>query len=578
MILTRSRIVGVALATLTAAALVTSAPAQATRSGTPPRLCHEEIAGATQWKTDVSQLDEGVLILDGRTIDLRDPAQWRLSDRVDPAFASRFHSLSWLVPALGTDVDVVGLAVQRAAAVPDPGWRAGSDALQDTGWTAGVIRLRMGTISCLYAATGDARLGPVMDQLVAANLDPYRYRGAPLNKVHNQGTLANIALLEASRVFDRPEWREPALRRFAKDASSVFDPCGMTAEQSTSYHLLNVNLWRRSLALLGAEVDFGVDMGDEVRRASLATWQLTRPDGQLEAIGTGNPVRLSAQSLGLSPTAEDAVALPTRLWCEDLGWAANRSSWDDTATHYVLRFGPRPAYHGHDDRGALTWFTQGVPVFSDRGVYDRSRGQRWDWAESSAAHSTFSSPGMKWRRAFHAQYARVGDADTYRVSTTYVRGASLEREFTIPLAVDDTETTLHVVDRGRSAGERQWYQRWQLAEGWQPLERTTAWEPAAVNTATGLYLYGSCASGHYMRTSVREVETYPGWRVVAPAYALECGALGKDVRLETLWVVSPVEGLLTWDRLTGDYSVAPPTPEPEPSPEPAPQPTPEPTP
>lgn len=571
----RVRIAAIALASLALAGAIASAPASAGRSGVPPRLCNEELAGARQWKTDVSRLkDERILVLDGRTVDLSDPSRWRLSDRADPAFAVRFHSLSWLAPALGTDIDVVGLVLEREAELPDPGWLGGPDALKDTGWTAGVIRLRMGTVSCLYAATGDPRLEPVMDRLVAANLDPYRYRGAPLNKVHNQGTLANIALLEASRLFARPEWREPAIRRFERDASSVFDPCGMTAEQSTSYHVLNVRLWRRSLALLGAEVDFGIDMGDSVRRAALAAWQLTRPDGQLEAIGTGEPNRITPAALDLPVTSADGEPLPTRLWCERLGWASNRSSWDDTATHYVLRFGPRPAFHGHEDRGALTWFTQGVPVFADRGVYDRSRGQRWDWAQSSAAHSTFATTGATWRRPFRATYARIGDSDTYRVSSSFPGGMSLDREFTIPLATDDTESTLHVVDNGRSRGERQWYQRWQLAEGWQPLERTTAWEPAAVNLSTGLYLYGSCASGHYMRTSVREVETYPGWRVAAPAYALECGGLGTSVRLETLWVVSPVQGLLSWDRFTGEYTVAPPAPEPTPEPDPTPEPMP----
>jgi hypothetical protein len=32
------------------------------------------------------------------------------------------------------------------------------------------------------------------------------------------------------------------------------------------------------------------------------------------------------------------------------------------------------------------------------------------------------------------------------------------------------------------------------------------------------------------------------------------------VRLETLWVVSPVEGTLTWNALTGEYAVSPPAP------------------
>lgn len=552
----RRAVVVAACAAILASAAVT-APADAARSGELPRICSEEETAARQWTADLTRLaDEGVVTIDGRELTVRgDAARWRLWDAADPAFATHFHSMSWLIPGLRTGAPIVDVLLEREAAIPDPGYRAGRQALQATGWTAGIIRLRMGLVTCLYAATGDDRLSPLMDHLVAANLDPYRYRGAPLAKPHNQGTLANVALLEASRVFGRPEWREPAIRRFEADAATVFDECGMTAEQSTSYHRLNVNLWRRSLSQVGAEVDTGLDMGAVVRQAALATWQLTRPDGVLDAIGTGNQTAVTRAALALDDDSE----LPARLFCADLGWAANRSSWDDTATHYVLRFGPKPRHHGHEDRGAITWFTQGVSVFADRGVFDRSRGQRWDWATSAKAHSTFHGIGATWKLPFTADYSRVGETDTYRVEANF-RGTSLERIFTIPLAVDDTESALRVADTGRSGHERQWYQRWQLAEGWRPLERTTAWEPAARHERTGLYLYGACRSSHYMRMSVTQVETFPGWRVAKPAYSLECGGLGKNVKLETLWIVSPVEGMLTWDAASGEYAVSPPIP------------------
>ena len=331
------------------------------------------------------------------------------------------------------------------------------------------------------------------------------------------------------------------------------------------YHRLNLNLWRRSLEAIGSQLDTAVDLGERLRAAALATWQLTRPDGVLDAVGTGNRSTASRDELGIDGTGD----LPTRLWCPDLGWAANRSTWDDTATHYVLRFGPAPALHGHEDRGALTWFAQGVPVFADRGIFDRSRGERWEWARTAAAHSTFHGVGVRWKRSFTAEYARAGEVDAYRVATRF-RQSALVRDFVIPMGADDTESVLQVSDTGTAAFPRQWYQRWQLAEGWQPLERTTAWEPAAVHASSGLYLYGACRSSHYMRLSVRAVETFPSWRVAEPAYALECGGLDRVVRLRTLWIVSPVAGTLAWDALTGEYAVVPPAaPEPAPVPSPA---------
>jgi len=565
------RLTVAALSALLVAPLMAVGSASAARSGDLPRICSEEAASAAQWGVSLARLgSDGVVVIDGREIIVRgDAATWRMWDDVDPAFSTHFHSMSWLVPGLRQGVPVVEIFLEREAALPDPGFAAGNAAVRETGWNAGMIRLRMGAVACMYEATRDQRLEAVMERLVAANLDPYRYRGSPLNNPHNQGTLANVALLEAARIFDRPEWREPAIRRFEADAGTIFDACGMTAEQSTTYHRLNVNLWRRSLAQVGAEVDAGVDVGSLVRRAALATWQLTRPDGVLDAIGTGNQIRINPADLDIV----DDSTLPTRLFCPERGWAANRSSWDDTATHYVLRFGPRPTAHGHEDRGALTWTAMGVPVFSDRGVFDRTRGTRWKWAQSASAHSTFHGIGTTWRRPFTASYVRAGDADAYRVTTAYRRN-SLERVFTIPMGADDTEATLHVSDTGTSTFPRQWYQRWQLDPAWTPLERLTAWEPAAVNTKTGMYLYGSCWSGIYMRMSVTPVETFPAWRTAAPAHSLECGGLDRVVRMQTLWVVSPVEGLLSWDVRTGEYAVNPPAPEPEPEPEPAPEPTP----
>ena len=395
----------------------------------------------------------------------------------------------------------------------------------------------MGTVACLYSVTRDERLVPVMEGLVAANLDPYRYRGPPLSKVHNHATLANLVLLEAARVFGRPEWRDAAIDRFVRDAGDVFEPCGMSAEQSSTDQLLNLNLWRRALHRLGAETDLGIDMEGHLHRAAVSTWQLTRPDGILDAIGVGNAMPVSAAQLGL---AEDAV-LPTRLMCPHLGWAANRTSWDDTATHYVLRFGPPRAAHGHVDRGALTWFTRGVAVFADRGMFDRTRDRRWRWAHSPASHSTFGARDLEWPGSFDVRADRGRGVDRYLVQTVR-KEARMSRAFAFTLDPDPARAIMSVVDSGSSAQPRVWTQRWHLAEGWRPARNPARDGYVARHAASGLYLLGTCRSGigesAEVRMSVRAVETYPAWRTVATAYAVECSAKGRDVRLRTQWSVT----------------------------------------
>ena len=566
------------VATLAAAMVLGGLALPAAASDRLPRICDTEVNAAKRMGADVADLEAaGIIRLDGRDVAVVGPdAQWRQFDRRNATFVTRFHSLAWVVLAARQGYPVVDLVLERDAALPDPGSDAGRERLQSTGWTQSAVRLRIGTISCLYAFTKDERLIPVMDRLVLANADPYRYRGQPLNRVHNHGTLANLALIEAADVFGREEWRDLAIRRFDQDAKSVFADCGMSVEQSSSYHLLNVQLWERSLRAIAESSRISAEIvGERISQAELATVQLMRPDGVLEAIGDGNQVAVDPEALNV-----DLATAPTRLWCIGRGWAANRSSWDDTATHYTLRFGPRRTFHGHYDHGSLTWFTQGVPVFSDRGLFDKSRGARYQWAQSRQAHTTIDPARSNAQGPTKARDLSDASADRYRV---WWQGGPLAwtRDVTIPLqplyvpavsddtaTVDDTSiddsavplaplTSLRVDDVATARFDQQWYQNWQLAPGWTVLERTTAWEPAAFHEESGLYLYGTCRSSMDMRMSPTAVEAFPAWRTAVPATTFTCGGLAREVRLDTLWVVTPIEGLLSRDRENDAFTVTP---------------------
>lgn len=559
-----------------AGALVIAPPASADPRPRPPQICLNEINAANRMRADVSELaDKGILKLDGRTITVVGPdAQWRQVDDRDQTFVTRFHSLAWILLAVQGGYPVVDLLLEREKSLPDPGSTAPATSLKYTGWTEGAVRLRMGTVSCLYLWTKDERLIPVMERLVLASADPYRYRGLPLKKVHNHGTLTNIQLAEVARVFERDDWWDLAVRRFSADVVRVFSSCGISSEQSSPYQYLNYLLWERSLRILE---EVGNHRADFVRtmldKAALASLQLTRPDGVLDAVGDGNERRLATLQLDLSPTAED-----TRLWCPRRGWSANRSSWDDTATHYVLRFGQRVALHGHEDHGSATWFTQGVSVFSDRGLYDKTRGLRYEWARSPAAHNTFEPIGLDVSGPMLARDLSSGPMDRY-VLRWKGEHASLVRDLRLPLdsrsipaalpaMSDDTAgaddsvtlapmTYMQVTDVGTSRREQQWAQNWQLSPEWTRLPRSSAWAPAAYHEKSGLYLYGTCWSGLYMIPSAKPVEAFPAWRTSVPATTFVCGGAGREVKLDTLWVVTPVKGTLAWDRAAGTFTVTP---------------------
>ena len=517
-----------------------------------PRICSGEVASIQGHGADTSALDQGVLTLDGRRIVITDDsASWRVHDPVDNTFNNRFHGMEWLVPWAVDGGPAIEMLLARDVALVDPGGLVDRVEIQSTGWTTGAVRLRQHVVNCLYALTDDPRLIPVVEGLIAANLDPDRYRGRPQRPAHNLGTLSNLAMIESAKVFDRAEWREAAFDRMRADSGSVFSSCGMTAEQSTDYHLTNVQVWQRALRRAGlADSDAASAVADRIARARAATLALARPDGILEAIGNGNPQSIRDLRESLDDT--ESASLDTRLWCRSRGWAANRTSWDDTAIHYTLRFGPRPKSHGHDDHGSITWFAHGVPVLSDPGLFDKARGDRRRAATSVRAHSVLHPMGDSLRGdTTGVKRGTVDTIDRYKLVT---RDGGVKRVRHVD--VDLADASLRVRDTATSRWPMQWLQRWQVAPGWERVEGTTAWTPIARHP-TGLYLYAVCHSRTSMRMSVSTQEHYPKRRSVVSALSLFCGGMDDTVRFDTLLVVSEIDGTLTWDRGSGAYSIAP---------------------
>lgn len=515
-----------------------------------PQICSSEINVAESFGVDTSGLGAGVLILDGRTLSLSDDsADWQVYDPIDNTFNNRFHGMQWLVPWALAGGDAVSLLVARDAALPDPGAQADRTVLRATGWTTGANRLRQNTVNCLFALTGDERLLPIIEGIVAVNLDPARYRGRPERPVHNHGMLANHSLIESARVFDRPEWQDIAFARMNADAESVFAECGMSIEQSSSYHLTNLRIWERGLRRArSSDVATTASVTSTIDRARLAAVQLARPDGILESIGNANQRSISAIVAKLP--SDYRQSLDPRLWCENRGWAANRTSWDDTAIHYTLRFGPRRKMHGHVDHGSLTWFAQGVPVLSDPGLFDKTRNGRYRDAVSMSAHSVLEPVGRPFGGSTRA--TREASPDGIDRYTLVGQHRGMKRTRSVEVGLD--HSYLRVRDEARTRWPQQWLQHWQLDPQWKPFFGTTPWTPIAAHP-NGRYLYAVCHSGISMRMTVGTQEHHPKWRTSTPGVNLRCGGMDRSVTFDTLLVVSTINGTLRWDRASGAYAV-----------------------
>jgi Heparinase II/III-like protein len=459
-----------------------------------PRYCAAPFNVAAQRGYDISRVAaERILTLDGVRVRL-DATGWVTVHPRDPSWATAFHSLNWLVPlGLVDPRTAVDVFVERDKWLPDPGGRVSAERRKTLGWAQGQFRSRLLTATCLFSMTGDVRLIPIATRLVRANLDPARYPGLPMKEPHNHGTMSNIALVQAARVFGEPAWAEAGTRRMTRDLPAVFSECGMMREQSSSYQEHNVSLWQRASRTIPVDIS----------SAEAALGALVRPDGVLESIGNGQP------RSGMTPSG-------AKLWCKDTGWAAGTL---DDSTHFILRFGPEVRFHGHPDRGGITWFALGVPVLSDRGLYDKTRNARYAFAHSMASHSVFEPVGFPSYDP-NAQGTRLSDRE-YVVSDS---GAGLSRE----RRVEFRPTSITVRDRGTGAGK--WIQHWQLAPGWQPTSG------GAVHRGSELKLTLDCP-----RMKAVRVEAFPAWRTAVDAWDLQCRVTAdrSGARLATTLTVSP---------------------------------------
>ena len=459
-----------------------------------PGLCRSAFNVASQRGYDVSRVaSQRTMIFDGQRVRLN-PEGWAADNPSDPSWTLWFHSLVWLVPlALEDPETAVKVFAERDAALPDPGASKGSRERRPMGWTQGQFRTRLETASCLYNLTRDPRLLPIAKRLAAANMDAARYPGLPNFQVHNHGSMSNIALVQASKAFGIEEWAQVALKRFRRDLPSVFESCGMMREQSSTYQQHNLRLWNKVAHSLGLDLT----------REERALGALVRPDGVLESIGDGQP------SAGLQPNG-------VSLWCRETGWAAGTVD----GSHFTLRFGPAVDFHGHQDHGGVTWFALGTPVLSDRGLFSKDRGARYDFAHSMAAHSVFEPGGSpKYDPATAA--TRISDAE-FDVRDS-ADGIERQRE------VKFGPTRLVVRDRGE--GAKDWIQHWQLAPGWEPTAT------GAIHDSAGLSLTIDCP-----KLKAVKVEAFTAWRTAVPAWDLQCRVTAdkrEQARQATTLTVTP---------------------------------------
>ena len=445
-----------------------------------------------------------VIVYRGRTVSVAPGTQWLDLAPSESFWTGYFAWMEWLGPIAVVDAPkAVEIFLDRAASVPDPGATVGPGEVFRRGWEESAITKRLRMSACLWQQTSDTRLLAPIAALANAAMDPERYYGLPRHPPHNHGLMSNTTLYRIGGLIARPEWQAFALARAQTDAARVFDNCGLTFEQSINYQRTNMNMWSNANRRFGVEVVPASTIA--LGNASLAA--LARPDGVLESIGDGTPGKL-------------VVPSGAPLWCPRSGFAAQTTETD----HFIVRGGHGRWAHGHEDHGAVTWFSSGVPVLSDRGRATKTDSAALVWSRSMAAHSTFEPVGQI--RSGNTRMRLLGPTH-YRL-TDSPGGSTRARDITFAartISVTDTAA----VPAADPLTAWTWVQHWQLAPGWVPDETGATY-------TDGTRLDIVCSAGPLTATAVTSYANYPAEEA---AWDVSCSATGTSVSVTTTLTVSP---------------------------------------
>jgi len=355
---------------------------------------------------------------------------------------------------------LVDEAVAFHAAHPDPG-------TPTAGWDEGTALRRLEVLNQLFAATADRRLPALMARNVAVLLSD-RYYGPPRYAVHNHGVMANLRVLRAGELLDRPHWKRRALARMVAEAPFAFSAQGTSLEQSSQYHQVNVDLWNQAAAQLERAGDPAsvaaarAIRATTARGAAVGRW-LTEPDGDVVQIGNADRARGPRRAGSPDPGTGPAV-----FQDDEAGLAVGRWSWTDRATtYYTLRYGPPIRAHGQQDRGGVTWSTSGARILVNPGRFGYEKATAYEAWQSSARSHNVATPAdgaPPARRVDVRVEARALTACTHSYTTS-------DQEYGRPhlrhVVVDDCLRSLTVQDAYGGTGRAgDVVQHWHLDPAW----------------------------------------------------------------------------------------------------------------
>lgn len=196
----------------------------------------------------------------------------------------------------------------------------------------------------------------------------------------NHALHQNMGLFVLASFLQHSQWQELGMHRLRELFEHSFDENGANNEGSIDYHRMNISWWKSTWSRIAAE-GWDVPSGVTEKLSQAATFlaHATRPDGTMVPIGDthvrGVPDMGFDELEFVSSKGMHGKAPTSTTTTSSNGYVFGRSGWGQDAesfaaqSHYSLRFGSPAPSHGHDDRGSITFFAEGIDWLTDPGSF-----------------------------------------------------------------------------------------------------------------------------------------------------------------------------------------------------------------
>ncbi|EAI5067202.1 hypothetical protein BJL57_06030 [Campylobacter jejuni] len=188
----------------------------------------------------------------------------------------------------------------------------------------------------------------------------------------NHGLDQNIILLKTEFIFKKWNIQDKIIHRIMDNFNHAFDEEGVTNEQAVMYHHYNMSRFSYILNLFNfINVCQSLNLEEMIKKASVFLKYSLTPSGKYIPLGDTPYITPNFRIMNddlkwycdqiLADKSYPLVQIYKR------GYIFGRSSWENNASQYSIRFGSARIIHGHNDHMSLTYFFNNKMVLIDGG-------------------------------------------------------------------------------------------------------------------------------------------------------------------------------------------------------------------